>query len=89
MLFDLDPDVLAVVHHKGRLAAFGPAKGDDQVRYFDRVDIALPGGKTLTITKSPKAKPAKGTSVRFAGRKVTSYRFSHDALVNAGTIKWQ
>ena len=56
---------------------------------FDRVDIALPGGKTLTITKSPKAKPAKGTSVRFAGRKVTSYRFSHDALVNAGTIKWQ
>ena len=56
---------------------------------FDRVDIDLPGGKTLTITKSTKAKPAKGTSARVAGRKVTNYRITHDALVSAGTIRWQ
>ncbi len=56
---------------------------------FDRVDIDLPGGKTLTVEKSAKAKPAKGTSARVAGRKVTNYRISHDALVNAGTIRWQ
>jgi hypothetical protein len=49
----------------------------------------LPGGKTLTVEKSAKAKPAKGTSARVAGRKVTNYRISHDTLVNAETIRWQ
>jgi len=56
---------------------------------FDRVDLALPGGKTLTVTRSAKAKPAKGTSVRIGNRKVSSYRIPHDVLVNAGTIRWQ
>jgi putative alpha-1,2-mannosidase len=56
---------------------------------FDRVEIDLPGGKPLTVTKSPKARPAKGTSVRLAGRKLTAPRISHDALLSAGTISWQ
>ena len=55
---------------------------------FDRVDIDLPGGKTLTVSKSAKAKPAKGTSARVAGRKVTNYRITHDVLVNACSIHW-
>ena len=53
------------------------------------VDIDLPGGKTLTVSKSAKAKPAKGTTARVAGRKVTNYRISHDNLVSAGTIDWK
>ena len=56
---------------------------------FDRVEIDLPSGKPLTVTKSPKARPAKGTSVRLAGRKLTAPRISHDALLAAGTISWQ
>jgi predicted alpha-1,2-mannosidase len=56
---------------------------------FDRVEIDLPGGKALTVTKTAKAKPAKGTTVRLGNRKVSNYRISHDALVNAGIIKWQ
>jgi predicted alpha-1,2-mannosidase len=56
---------------------------------FDRVDIDLPGGKTLTVTKSPKAKPAKGIGVRLGSRKLSDTRVTHDALVNAGTIHWQ
>jgi len=56
---------------------------------FDRVEIDLHGGKPLTVTKSPKARPAKGTSVRLAGRKLTAPRISHDALLSAGTISWQ
>jgi hypothetical protein len=53
------------------------------------VDIDLPGGKTLTVTKAAGAKPAKGTTARVGSRKVSNYRISHDALVSAGTIKWQ
>ena len=56
---------------------------------FDRVDIDLPDGKTLTVTKAAGAKPAKGTTARVGSRKVSDYRISHDALVNAGTIRWQ
>ena len=46
-------------------------------------------GKTLTVTKSPKARPAKGTTVRIGSRKLSDTRISHDTLVNAGTISWQ
>jgi hypothetical protein len=53
------------------------------------VDIDLPDGKTLTVTKSPKAIPAKSTSARLGNRKISDYRISHDTLVNAGTISWQ
>jgi hypothetical protein len=53
------------------------------------VDIDLPDGKTLTVTKAAGAKPAKGTSARIGSKKVSNYRISHDALVNAGTIRWQ
>jgi putative alpha-1,2-mannosidase len=56
---------------------------------FDRVDLTLPGGNTLTITKSPKAKPARKTSARIGKKHVTDYRIPHDVLVNAGTISWQ
>ena len=56
---------------------------------FDRVDIDLPDGKTLTVTKSPKARPAKGTTVRIGSRKLSDTRISHDTLVNAGIISWQ
>lgn len=56
---------------------------------FDRVEIDLSGGKTLTVEKSAKARPAKGTIARIDGRKVSQYRLSHDALVNARTIRWQ
>ena len=56
---------------------------------FDQVDITLPGGKSLTISKARSAKPAKGTSVRLGVRKPASYRVSHEALVGAGTIRWQ
>ena len=41
------------------------------------------------MIKAPKAKPAKGTTVRLGSKKVSDYRISHDALVNAGTIRWQ
>ena len=53
------------------------------------MDIDLPGGKTLTVVKSPKARPAKGSSARLGNRKISDYRISHDTLVNAGTISWQ
>ena len=53
------------------------------------MDIDLPGGKTLTVTKTAGAKPAKGTTARVGSRKVSDYRISHETLVNAGTIKWQ
>ena len=53
------------------------------------MDIDLPGGKTLTVTKAAKAKPAKGTTARVGTKKVSDYRISHGALVNAGTIRWQ
>ena len=53
------------------------------------MDIDLPDGKTLTVTKAAGAKPAKGTTARVGSRRVSDYRISHDALVNAGTIKWQ
>ena len=56
---------------------------------FDRVDIDLPGGKTLTVVKSPKARPAKGSSARLGNRKISDFRITHDTLVNAGTISWQ
>lgn len=56
---------------------------------FDRVDIDLPGGKTLTVVKSPKARPAKGTTVRLGTRKLSDTRISHESLVNAGTISWK
>ena len=56
---------------------------------FDRIDIDLPGSRTLTVEKSPKARPAKGTSVRIGKRKASGFRLSHDTLVNAGTIRWQ
>ena len=56
---------------------------------FERVEIDLPSGKVLTIVKSPKARPAKGTTVRVGSRKVSDYRISHDALVAAGTITWK
>ena len=53
------------------------------------MDLDLPGGKTLTVTRSAKARHAKGTSARIGGKKAASYRITHDALVNAGTIRWQ
>lgn len=56
---------------------------------FDQVVIDLPGGKTLTVEKAPAAAPAKGTSVLVAGKKVSSYRISHDKLVSAGNISWK
>ena len=56
---------------------------------FDGVYIDLFGGKTLTITKSPKAKPAKGTTVRLGGRKLSDTRITHADLVNAGSIRWK
>ena len=56
---------------------------------FDGVHIDLFGGKTLTITKSPKAKPAKGTTVRLGGRKLSDTRITHADLVNAGSIRWK
>ena len=56
---------------------------------FDRVDIDLPDGKMLTVSKSPKTKPVKGTTVRIGIRKLSDTRISHETLVNAGTIRWQ
>ena len=56
---------------------------------FERVDIDLSGGKTLTVTKSWKANSFVRASVRINGRKLSNTRISHDALVNAGTIRWQ
>ena len=56
---------------------------------FERVDIDLSGGKTLTVTKSWKANSYIRASVRLNGRKLSNTRITHDTLVNAGTIRWQ
>ena len=56
---------------------------------FDKVELDLPGGRKLTVVKSPKVKPSKGTSVRLGGRKPVNYRVSHESLVGSGTIEWR
>ena len=56
---------------------------------FDTVEIQLPEGKTLSVSKAASAKPEKGTSVLLGGRRSNSFRISHDTLVNAGTISWR
>ena len=56
---------------------------------FDKVELDLPGGRKLTVVKSPKVKPSKGTSVWLGGRKPVNYRVSHESLVGSGTIEWR
>ena len=56
---------------------------------FDTVEIQLPEGKTLSVSKAASAKAEKGTSVLLGGRRPNSIRITHDNLVNAGTISWR
>lgn len=65
---------------------------------FDKVTIRLPGGKTLTVSKEAAADFAlnaqstamsKACTARIDGKKVKSYRISHQELMEAGTIVWK
>ena len=51
---------------------------------FDRADISLGDGRTLSVTRKPGARGAT-----LGGRKVRDYRIHHDALTGAGTITWK
>ena len=51
---------------------------------FDRAEITLGDGRTLTVVRHPAAR-----SARLGKRKVTDYRISHDELTSAGVIEWK
>jgi len=65
---------------------------------FDKVEISLPSGKSLTITKENAANfvleaqsqtMSKACTLRIGKKKAKTYRIGHSVLVDAGTISWK